>query len=85
MNLPNVIRTSFLLVTLTFLAGCSVTNGVGSIDSLCAGLGPLQREYTDKDRQDILTAMREFPSVRKPVEQAVGVKELYEASCVKTG
>jgi len=69
----------YLVVLLTiWLVGCSADT---SVDVLCTALPSHIKTYSQGEREEISKAIQAYPSVRKPVETSVGIKELYESRC----
>lgn len=62
-----------------WLTGCE-SSPVGT-SGLCPVLHSMLRDYSEAERAQITEAIQTFPAVRKPVETAVVVREVYRERC----
>ena len=61
--------------------GCSKPEPVQGVPAFCAAILPLLHTYSDQERREISSLMGARPVLRKPVETAVGVRQLADAHC----
>ena len=61
------------------LTGCETPSQ--GVSGLCPVLHALLRDYSEAERLEIAAAIEAFPAVRKPVETAVAVREVYRGRC----
>ena len=62
-----------------WLTGCETQSS--GVSGLCPVLHSMLRDYSEAERLEITAALETFPAVRKPVETAVAVREVYRERC----
>ena len=62
-----------------FLASCDGFSA--GVSGVCDTIRPHLHSYSEQDKSDISLAIKDYPPVRKVVETAVGIKEVYDGEC----